>query len=312
IVWSIVVNIFGQVNWQTDLQQTLALAKSQQKPALLYFYTPFAEDCKRFEQETLSNPQVVNLLNQNFICLRVNAQQDQKVMMQYGLYRVPTVVVLEPSGREVMRLITYYPPDKLISSLTQFITNMSLQRQETPTPVMPTPVKPAQAIFYDSFETLYGWGCDRTKGLAQISLVKGIQGNAIKLEYELPRDEYSYVQVHRILKPAERIKLPEKYTVSFYMSGSGGVNEFALKFEDDDGTNFGTIILTPVDGQWRKYVFTSDDIKYLWGGRDQILNSFAVLWLAVSSRDAIKKEVVGGEKGTILVDELSIVPGIQR
>ncbi len=312
ILWSMVVSIFGQINWQADLQQTQALATSQQKPALLYFYTPVAEDCKKFERETLSNPQVANLLNSNFISLRVNAQQDQKILLQYGVYRVPTVIILEPSGKEVMRLITFYPPDKLINSLNQFKAQMSLQSQETPALAMPTPVKPAQAIFYDSFESLYGWTSDRTKGLAQVSLVKGVQGNAIKLEYELPRDEYSYVQLYRMLKPKGRLKLPEKYTLTFYMSGTGGVNDFALKFEDDDGTNFGTIIPTPVDGQWRKYVFTSDEIKYLWGGKNKELESFSVLWLAVSSVDAIKKDVVGGEKGVIMVDELSIVPGIQR
>jgi thioredoxin-related protein len=300
-----------QINWTGDYGQAAQLAQSQQKPILIYFYNANARLCKKFSGETLTHPQVINYLNTNFINLAINSDTQMNMISKFGVYRVPTVVVLDPEGKEFLRILTHYPADKLLESLGGVNKTMASRATVTTQPSIQQTYP--RALFYEPFESIRGWGNEgSTEGaIAQISLIKGVRGNAFRIDYELKRDSHNYIQIHRELDPRESFTFPAKYTVVVHLAATGGNNGLDLKFADADGTNYGTLVNIPVDGKGHKYVFTSDDIKYLWGG-DKSMDRFHVLLIAVSSKDALNPQIPNGNKGAVFIDELVILPGIHR
>ena len=303
----------AQIKWISSYDQALNTSKDAQKPLLLYFHTPTARLCVRYQQETFTQPQVIKFLNENIVCYAVNAEREKQLVVKYGVYRVPTVLILDPTGKEFLRILTFYPADKLLESLGNISQTMSNRAAQPVTP-QTKPLNYAQAIFYEPFESLRGWGNEgSTEGsTAQISLVKGVRGNAFRIDYELMRDVHNYIQVHRQLEPTERVNLSGQFTVIFHVAGTGAQNKLDLKFADADGTNYGTVLDIPVDGKGHRVILTSDEIKYLWGGNDQKLDTFLVLLLAVSPKDALNPQIPDGGKGALFIDELVILPGIYR
>ena len=305
-------HVFANVNWVSSYQQALQTAQQQHKPIFIYFYSPGINPCVRFDRETLANEEVISFLNHHFISLRVNTEQDRTMASRFGLFRVPTIMIQDYAGNEFLRLITFYPADKLLASLREVTAKTAPQAATQPR--SGGTFRDARAIFYEPFETLYGWGSEGSSenSMAQISLVPGIKGNAFKVDYELRRDQHNYIQIHRALWADEQMTLPQTYTVIFHLAGTGGRNNLDLKFADDDGTNVGIVFPLPTDFKDHTFVLTSDQIKYLWGGKNTTLDKFSVFLIAVSPIDATNPAVPSGEKGAFFIDEMMILPGIHK
>ncbi len=306
------LNASAQINWMSSYSQGMERANYEKKPLYLYFYTPSARLCQKFDNDTYSNNNVAQLLNKNFICVRLNANQNRNMVHRMGLYRVPTVMVIDNTGTEFLRLVTYYPPQKLITSLSEALENVGSYQVEN------IPRGPAedysQAIFYESFDSLHGWGNEGSSVgcTVQISLLQGIRGNAFKIDYEILTSQHSYVQLHRTLSPREQIQFPTDFTVIFYLAGKGAENNLDLKFADADGTNYGHVMPIPTDFKQRRVVLTSNDIKYLWGGENKTLDTFTYFLLAVSPKAALNQDSPDAGTGSVYIDELVILPGIHK
>jgi hypothetical protein len=167
-------------------------------------------------------------------------------------------------------------------------------------------------IFHEPFDDLFGWQNEKSSdgSLIRISLVPGIRDRAFKISYELKKDGWSYVQIRKNLKESERIVLPKEYTMIFHAAGSGGKNSLAVKMIDSDGTNFGYIFPIPLDEKSRKYVVTSNQIGYLWGGEDKVLSRFDTLFIAIAPIPEEWEKVTEKSTGVVYIDELVIVPYI--
>jgi len=304
--------LFAGINWNHDFRQALARAGNQGKNIFLYIFTPKARDCKRFESETFVSPEVISLLNNTYIPLRIDATRDTTIGYRYGIFKAPTILILDSTGNEFKRLITFYTPQKLVSSLSQVVAYKP--RQGGPSGAGAAPPAP-QTVFYQPFDNLFGWANESsTEGsMGQISLVQGVKGSAFRIDYELVMGEWSYIQLHRRLSSQERFQLPDEFTMIFHIAGNGGANALNVKLADDDGTNFGGILPIPTDNKPHRIVLTSRDIKYLWGGNDQKLDGVSVFLLAITPGEGNKNSMDPREKmGTLYIDEIVILPGIQQ
>jgi uncharacterized protein DUF255 len=309
--------VFAQINWRYDLNQALYSSKHSNKAVFMYMFTEKAKWCKRYDQLTFPDPALISLLNKNYIPLRINIQNDRATATKYGVFRVPSILILDSAANEKTRILTYYPADKLLRSLNQLKTSSTKNNTaaSAPSNTVPNIQTIPGAIFYEPFESLFGWGNDGSSenSTAQISLVQGIKGNAFKVEYELVKNKWNYVQIHRELSPSQRVKLPEHYTLKFNLAGRGGHGELNIKLADQDGTNYGGIFPLPVDNKAHTMTINSKDIKYLWGGKDKVLDSLCIFLIAITP--TTKKPLPPGpdlRKGIFYIDELVIMPGIQN
>lgn len=58
-------------------------AKSENKILIIELYTDWCTWCKKMEKETFSNPEIVELINKNFIAVRINPE-DTKTLYDYN------------------------------------------------------------------------------------------------------------------------------------------------------------------------------------------------------------------------------------
>ncbi|MDK2972867.1 MAG: hypothetical protein PWP23_2622 [Candidatus Sumerlaeota bacterium] len=295
-----------KIPWVPDLPKAVEYARQTQKPLFVYVYTRHAEGCKQFQEQTLTNPAVIQLLANDFVCVPVDAETDRIVTGRFGVYRAPTVLILDPTGREFMRLVTYYPPGRLIGALQQ----LNVYAPQAPVP--PSTDVP-NVIFHESFDSLFGWGNEGSAAgcSVRLALANGVRGNAFRVLYDIEPKGWSWVQVYRELGPREQFILPPEYTIVFQLAGKGAHNEMNIKLLDQDGTNFGAIFVVPVDFQGHQYAITSDKIGYLWGGADKVLGKVYQIHIAVTP-DQEYWETHGPEpSGEIYIDELYIIPGLR-
>jgi thiol:disulfide interchange protein DsbD len=112
------------VAWRAYSDQLLTRARESHKPVIIDFYATWCTPCRDLDQITFHNPDVVKLADQNFIMVKVDLTQKGKPMIerliaQYGVKGVPTVVFLDNQGNECqnLRLVDYLPPEQMLSRM---------------------------------------------------------------------------------------------------------------------------------------------------------------------------------------------------
>jgi Tetratricopeptide repeat len=123
------------IPWRLDSPQAFADAEAQAKPALLLFRTgcgrastPGAADalgrsvhgsdtpdCDAMEQDVWSHPDVV-LAVQRFVPIQTGEGSDQTLNVRYNVVK-PTLVLADPWGNEIVKLVGYTPRDRVLRIL---------------------------------------------------------------------------------------------------------------------------------------------------------------------------------------------------
>jgi thiol:disulfide interchange protein DsbD len=114
------------VSWKSYSEETLRKAQIQNKPVIIDFYATWCTPCRELEEVTFHDPEVVKRAEKDFVMVKVDVTQGgnpfhEQLLQQYGVKGVPTVVFLDPGGKECreLRLVDYLPPDRLLNSMSR-------------------------------------------------------------------------------------------------------------------------------------------------------------------------------------------------
>ncbi len=110
----------GKVSWVDDYENALEKSKLRDKPLMIYFYTGWCSWCKKLERDTFSKDEIASLLNDNFICFKINVEQHPSFMTQYAIPGFPTILFLSPEGKEIGRIMGYKSPDVFMIMASQY------------------------------------------------------------------------------------------------------------------------------------------------------------------------------------------------
>ncbi len=112
------------VAWQPYSDQLMKMAKQKQKPVIIDFYATWCSPCRELDEITFHNPEVVKKADQEFLMVKVDLTQKgnpvhERLLAQYGVKGVPTVVFLDDRGNECrnLRLVDYLPPEQMLSRM---------------------------------------------------------------------------------------------------------------------------------------------------------------------------------------------------
>ena len=106
------------VPWQKDLNKAMQLAKSQNKPLLLHFWSPTCGPCLKLDKTVFSKNSVAQTLTDFFIPVKIDGAAQPSLRAAYRVEQYPTDVIVLPSNEVVHRMATPQSPERYIHQLT--------------------------------------------------------------------------------------------------------------------------------------------------------------------------------------------------
>ena len=85
--------------WASSFEQAQKVAKKEQRPILLHFYTSWCLPCQKMEREVLNSNLVAKELGKKVLAVKVNAEKRPDLARKYGIQIYPTDVFVDPNGR---------------------------------------------------------------------------------------------------------------------------------------------------------------------------------------------------------------------
>lgn len=109
-------NRAGEIFWQPWAPETFQKAAREDKPLLLNLTAIWCHWCHVMDETTYSDPEIIRLVNEELVPVRVDADQNPHIQDRYLAGGWPTNSFLTPDG-EVLFSGTYIPPDQMLASI---------------------------------------------------------------------------------------------------------------------------------------------------------------------------------------------------
>ena len=106
------------INWHTWEKDVFEKAQKLDKPIFMDLTAIWCHWCHVLDETTLSDPEIIRLLNKNFINLRVDADKRPDIFRRYNQGGLPSVAFLAPTG-EILFGGNYIKPKEMIEILQQ-------------------------------------------------------------------------------------------------------------------------------------------------------------------------------------------------
>ena len=126
----------ASLKWYS-LREGLELARQENKPVFLFVYVSWCDKCQRMEKKVFTNKEVMPLLTDNFILIKINPDIDtlylhndktlkRKIFLEEvspGKYQmgVPTTVLYRGTGNDFVALRGLQDPLELKESIQKFL-----------------------------------------------------------------------------------------------------------------------------------------------------------------------------------------------
>ena len=91
----------GEIVWQEDLGQALALARDLNRPVLVDFYADWCAPCRKMERDFWPREDVTKLTTEKFVCVQLDFDRQRRLAARYRIKSIPAVLVLDPWGQEI-------------------------------------------------------------------------------------------------------------------------------------------------------------------------------------------------------------------
>jgi thioredoxin-related protein len=124
---TIVIMILGAAaladNNQTEAIKWLGFDAAQQQgnaandKYFIYFKSESCGYCRKLEKNAFSNSDVISYINENFVPVRVDLDQEPKLARRYRVQGVPDLRFLSPEGVDIARWPGYAETDHLLALL---------------------------------------------------------------------------------------------------------------------------------------------------------------------------------------------------
>lgn len=101
------------------LEEGFQIAQQENKPVLMYFWAIWCQYCARFQTDTLGNPQVKKILEEDYVLVAMDLDQDRDVSQKYGVSYPPYVIIMDPGGNIKERIPGAVEASYLLPIVTQ-------------------------------------------------------------------------------------------------------------------------------------------------------------------------------------------------
>jgi uncharacterized protein YyaL (SSP411 family) len=109
-------NRAAEIGWREWNPEAFAAARADDKPILLGISAVWCHWCHVMDETTYSDPGVIDLINREYVPIRVDNDLRPDVNNRYNMGGWPTTAFLTPQG-DILTGATYLPPDQMLGAL---------------------------------------------------------------------------------------------------------------------------------------------------------------------------------------------------
>lgn len=110
----------GGTAWHTNYEKATSIARKQDKPVLVYFWTAWCTYCEDYNKNVYSDPVVQDRLDE-FVLVAVNLDDDggqaARLADQYNADYPPQLVATDSRGNRLVKINGYVGRDRFLSNL---------------------------------------------------------------------------------------------------------------------------------------------------------------------------------------------------
>jgi thiol-disulfide isomerase/thioredoxin len=96
-------------------KEACADATKTKRLVLVDFYTTWCMPCKKLDQTTWKDKEVLAWLKDTCVSIKLDAEKEESLAKQYKLNAYPTILLLKADGTEIDRFVGYKTPAELLS-----------------------------------------------------------------------------------------------------------------------------------------------------------------------------------------------------
>jgi uncharacterized protein YyaL (SSP411 family) len=109
-------NRASEINWQSWSPDAFEGARQTRRPILLSISAVWCHWCHVMDETTYSHPSVIEMINRDYVPIRVDNDVRPDINQRYNMGGWPTTAFLTASG-DILTGGTYMPPDQMASAL---------------------------------------------------------------------------------------------------------------------------------------------------------------------------------------------------
>lgn len=111
----------GGVTFHTSLSPGINESKERNLPVFLYFRSETCYWCIVFEEESLSDERVINILNENFVLISIDPLKQKKAAANLNVWSSPYMIFFDRNGGEILRIPGYVKKEDFITKLDEVL-----------------------------------------------------------------------------------------------------------------------------------------------------------------------------------------------
>lgn len=116
-----------ELTWRTDLQAARAEAAKAGRLTLIFFSADWCQPCEWMAKGTFRHPAVAELVQQQFVPVRVDdTKEPGEVSRKYSIRVYPTVLFLDVAGEPLHMIVQPRPPAEFLPALKRVLALASL------------------------------------------------------------------------------------------------------------------------------------------------------------------------------------------
>ena len=111
-------NRAAEINWHRWSPEAFEEARAANKPILLSISAVWCHWCHVMDETTYSHAGVIDLINREYVPIRVDNDVRPDINQRYNMGGWPTTAFLTTSG-DILTGATYLPPDQMTDALSR-------------------------------------------------------------------------------------------------------------------------------------------------------------------------------------------------
>lgn len=121
--------VFAEVKFlDVKVEEAQRIAKDENKKILIDFYTDWCIPCKELDRHIFADSIISKFINENYICLKINAETDYGRMIGKELSlqeAYPTVILLTSDKKELDRLLGLIQKEEYFQRIKDYTNNIN-------------------------------------------------------------------------------------------------------------------------------------------------------------------------------------------